>query len=284
MSSSNAITISEPVLVNATIWVRSLPEAEHGPSRRIVEDVEPLTAREGQVFELIDVGDRAAFFAALQGIAAWSRAGLRPILHLDAHGHADRGIRLAPSGEAVSWEEVAEALREINIATGNNLVCVLGLCFGLHLYKILTLRKAVPAYLFMAPESEIQVGDLEERVFSFYRSVHASGNVTAAFDTHLAGAMTLFHCQGLFLEVLAAYVRSHCRGSARTDRFDRLATALVKRRGQIGNRQQLRSARSKASTGVRPGPHLIRRFAPTFLIGRTAAFTYNAVERLALRR
>ena len=46
----------------------------------------------------------------LEEIALAAGSGLRPALHFDAHGTAVEGIRLAASGEYVSWPRLVASL------------------------------------------------------------------------------------------------------------------------------------------------------------------------------
>ncbi|HEY1546078.1 MAG TPA: hypothetical protein VGG01_27050, partial [Xanthobacteraceae bacterium] len=71
--------------------------------------VEPKTAAElFQLLELLE--DRA-------------KKGLRPIIHLDTHGGLTDGLHVAASGEFITWGELVDRLRPINIAAQNN-ICV----------------------------------------------------------------------------------------------------------------------------------------------------------------
>lgn len=279
--SGTALTISDVLQNNAVVWIRSLPEAELGPSRRIVEDLEDLTRAEGQAFREIVVADKAELMAAFAEVAKLADEGWRPILHIDAHGSADEGLLLAPSGERATWAEVIAALRTINVATGNNLVCVFALCFGLHLYKEVSLSEPVPAYLFFAPPAQIQVGALEDQTLAFYRQVRETKNVTAAFAATLGRAMESFHCQGLFAKALTTYIRKNCRGQARDARREKVVTKVLQANGVADpDRAQLREARAKVRAGLTPGQHIIDHFAPSFLVGRPAGFNYADLERI----
>jgi hypothetical protein len=209
---------------------------------------------------------------------------LRPVLHVDAHGTVADGLLSAPSGERMGWAEIIEVLRDLNVATRNNLVCVFALCFGLHVYKQVSLKKPVPAYLFFAPPSEISVGFLEARTLAFYREINRTSNVTAAFAATLGAGMESFHCQGLFLQSLLRYIRTYCVGRQRQDRQERMVTAILQRDGiATPSSAQLKEARRKIREVLDPGQSLIDRFAPFFLIGRVAAFTYEDIEKVLKR-
>lgn len=279
--SDTALTISETLQTNAIVWVHSLPQCEMGPTRRILEDLEGLTGTGGfPVFEY-KVGNRAELNEFFHQLTIKAEHGLRPMLHVDAHGTVDRGLLLAPSGEWIGWSEIIELLRGLNVATANNLTCVFALCFGLHLYKHVKLKKPVPAYFFAAPPSEISVGFLEEQTLAFYRETIQTSNVTAAFKKTLGANMQSFHCQGLFLEALLHYIRNNCMGRRRKVRQEQMLTSILMRDGIMNpSSAQLKETRQRVREVLKPGQNLIDHFESTFLIGRGAAFSYEDLDKI----
>ncbi|WP_034948784.1 hypothetical protein [Erwinia oleae] len=279
--SSTGVTMSETLQTNAIVWIHSLPEDQMGPTRRIIEDLEGLAANGGHSLIERPVANRDELLSVLRQCAQDAHGGLRPILHIDAHGTQQEGLLLAPSGERVGWIEITEALRAMNTATQNNLICVFALCFGLHMYAQVRLSKAVPAYMFFAPEKEIKVGFLEDQTLAFYREINSTGNVTSAFEATLGGGMVSFHCQGLFFQALLRYCRMECSGRKQRDRQERLLTAILKRdRMQHPTSAQLKEVRKQLKSLVAPGQHVIDRFAPLFLIGRAPMFTFNDMRQI----
>ncbi|MEY9830776.1 hypothetical protein ABIA25_002591 [Sinorhizobium fredii] len=282
--SDTALTISETLQINAIIWIHSLPEHEMGPSRRILEDLEGLAAAGGFPVCTYAVRDRVELIDLFRQLTTKAEQGLRPVLHVDAHGTVAEGLLLAPSGERVGWGEIIEDLRALNIATDNNLTCIFALCFGLHLYKQVSLKRPVPSYLFFAPPAEISVGFLEAQTLAFYREINRTSNVTAAFEATLGGVMESFHCQGLFLQSLLRYIRTHCIGRMRKDRLERMVTAVLQRDGIVNpSSAQLKQTRRKIRESLKPGQKLIDVFAPSFLIGRVPAFSYADLDRILKR-
>ncbi len=283
--SDTALTISETLQTNAIVWVHSLPESEMGPTRRILEDLESLAIMDGfPVFEFsVDRG--ADLHQLFSELTAQARQGLHPILHVDAHGSPENGLLLAPSGESVGWPEVIELLRGLNVATENNLTSVFALCFGLHLYKEAALKRAVPAYFFAAPASKISVGFLEEHTLAFYREVNRTLNVTTAFEETLGRYMQSFHCQGLFFQALVRYIRSHCMGKRRSDRKERLVTEILQRDGiTTPTNADLKEARRHIREALAADQSLIDHFAPSFLVGRNAAFSFADLNKVLRRK
>ncbi|RWO29677.1 MAG: hypothetical protein EOS10_22855 [Mesorhizobium sp.] len=282
--SDTALTISEPLQTNAIVWIHSLPEREMGPSRRVLEDLEGLASAGGFPVFAYAVGDRAELRELFRQLRTQAEQGLRPVLHVDAHGTDADGLLLAPSGEHVGWAEIIEDLRALNVATANNLTCIFALCFGLHLYKQVSLKRPVPSYLFFAPPEETSVGFLEAQTLAFYREMNRTSNVTAAFDATLGAAMQSFHCQGLFLQSLLRYISTYCIGRLRQDRLERMVTAVLQRDGIVNpSSAQLKQARRKIRESLKPGQKVIDVFAPSFLIGRAPAFTYADLDRILKR-
>lgn len=275
------LTLGDTLQVNSVVWITSLDEDERNPSRRMVEDLAPLAAAAEMRFEEVAVDDRAGLLQALADLAEQAAQGLRPIVHFDCHGSAEHGLQLRPSGEFLGWSELVGALRTLNAATGNNLCCVFGVCFGLHMSKQLRLSLPTPYYLTIAPESEITVGVLEERTAPFYREVFAGGDITAAYTKVLAPDLRLFLCKAVLAEALAVYVAKNCVGAAARERREKMVSAVLARERIVApTRAQLGEARRKVKAALEPSQALIDRYASTFLLGRSPGFGFAELQRL----
>ncbi len=275
----------DTLFINKIVWLRSLPEGELGPSRRVTEDLEAVAKRGGVAFEEAVIEVRDDLLQALEGLAQGANARLRPLLHFDCHGSMERGLLLAPSGEHLSWDDLADALRPINIATRNNLCCVFAACFGLRLGWSLTLSKPAPFYLMIAPKGEIAVGTLEQKTVPFYRDVLETENITSAHAKLLAPELQLVNCMRLFDLSLIQYVLEHCSARAIQARAEELTTPWLQEH-EITNpsRAQLREARRSLKTNLRASQSLIDRFAGSFLLGRDPKLSIDELRRLVERR
>lgn len=277
------IELVDKFTVNTVVWLRSLPEDELGPSRRMVEDIEACAKRGGPFkFEETVVSSAAEMQAALATLATRCRGGLRPILHFDCHGSEDLGLLLAPSGDRIGWPELASALREMNIAAENNVCCIFGVCFGMYLSTALSVTEPTPYFLTIAPEREISVGELEGRFPPFYERLFETGNITQAYKERLAEVLSIFQCQEIFGKVFATYIVNHGSGAAVSARRENLITKFLKLRG-ISNAtpEQLRDVRAKMKSGLKLSQDLLDRYASIFLIGRKAGVNLEDVEKLA---
>ena len=276
------MTLSDKLLINKIIWIRSLDNNEIGPSLRMVEDLEQRAANGGFAFEELVVDDRKSLCIVLNDLAIQAESGIRPILHFDCHGSRDEGLYLKPSGEDFSWEELVIALRKINILTENNLCCVFGVCFGLRLSMSLELSKPTPYYLTIAPEKEVLVGTLEAKNTKFYDAVYQSGNITDAFDKVWKPELKLFHCKEIFARALALHIADHCSGKGSRKRREKMVTAVLNKNGiSKPSPEQLADARKKVKKFLEPTQALIDHYAPKFLIGREPGFGFTELKRLS---
>ena len=280
--SESGISLTDTVHINSVIWIRSLGDDELNPSRRMVEDLTPMAIAGHFGFEEKVVGNRAELLSLLDRVVSAAQAGLRPILHFDCHGSAVGGLFLKPTDEFCGWEELATQLRAINVATGNNLCCVFGACFGMWHATQLRLSQPAPWYLVIAPENEVSVGVLEERIAAFYREVFSSANITQAYDRVLKPDLDIMLCKKVFAESLAQHVAVNCRGETGRKRKEVAVTAVLQRRGIVSpTREQLAHARREIRDKFKASQWLIDHFATRFLIGRHPGIDVSDLVRLA---
>jgi hypothetical protein len=277
------IDVVDTFFVNTIVWLRSLPENELGPSRRMAEDIETLARARG-VFEFVEMNVCSAveLRAALSSLADRCRKGLRPILHFDCHGSEDYGLWLAPSGDFLGWQELAAWLREINVAAENNVCCIFGVCFGLHLSTALSITKPTPYFLTIAPEGEIAVGELETRFPSFYEYLLTKGSITEAYNAVLEPAFGIFKCQAIFGKAVATYIVNHASGAALATRRESLLTRTLTLLGiKSPTPEELRHVRGQVKDGLKFDQASLDQFAGIFLIGRAAAVNLDQVQAIA---
>jgi hypothetical protein len=275
---SGGFSISERIQINRIVWIRSLPECEHGPSNRMVEDLMALEPTGGIQVELFSPQTVEECLSLIEEMSLRAREGLRPLIHFDCHG-SEYGLALE-NGETLDWDTLAAALRTLNVETRNNLICVLAACFGLNFGKVLSLSKPTPWYIMIAPEEQILIGDLEQKTRPFYESLLTTGSITRAFQTKLEPQMQMFNCQVLFAKGIAVYVKNHASGKALQERREKLLTQVMASRRASSRPIPLRVARSLVKTGLKPGQKVIDHFAPRFLIGRRPAVDYKDIQRI----
>ena len=260
--------------INSIFWLRSLLESEWGPTRRVLEDLEPFFARLQLPFQLRDVKKSSQLYLALDSLVN-SRA--KPILQLDMHGTKD-GLLLAGSGEIAPWKEVVPRLRSINIASGGNLCVVAGACFAFHAIMQASITQASPVSILIAPDRELKNAKLEDGLAGFYEALFSDGEISAAFGKHLGEPFKLYNAERFFVIAVCKYIRNSCRGKGAMIRRERLLSDVLLA-GQARTSANLRRIRKQIKEGMRPDQRMLDRYAKKFLLGRPCPFSIDQLTR-----
>lgn len=257
------------------IWLTSLPDAEQGPSRRMVEDMESLPAQFGVGFQRLHVHCVSKLAGLLDELTHHAtERQMRPLLHFDMHGNKKQGLHISGSNEYFSWVELAECLRRLNTATGNNLCVVGAACFGLRAIMPVKLDQPTPFFLLLAPENEVSVGFLEKNVPAFYRELFHSGSIDRAYSCYLSDEFKYFHCEKMLFIVIARYILEGCKGKSGEARRERLLTEVFMQ-GKEKTEENLKDVRRKIKEELRPNQAFLDRYVKTFLINRTCSFNMD---------
>jgi len=264
--------ITSTAKMNCLYWITSLHESEQGVTRRVLEDLRAVAGQRQLAIVQYTPTSAAEFLAVMDQMAAEAKAGMLPMIHLDAHGSAEGGILVAATGEYVSWEAVAGKFRVINEIVGNNLCVVSGVCFSFHFVKAIDINQVSPFFMLLAPEHEIAAGDIEENVVGFYRDMLDEADILTAQARWFPTQLRVFHCERMLAIVLARYINDATSGKQKERRKEHLVTMAVEH-GVAPNRHNLRAARKLAEKGIKPTEALIDRFVPIFLAGKRPGFT-----------
>lgn len=258
---------------NSVIWLTSLPDSELGPTRRMVEDMESLTAQISVEFQHIQITSAAHLKRLFEEFSFHaSKSGIRPLLHFNMHGNKDNGLYISQSSEYCSWDELYCSLQLLNQATGNNLAVIGAACFGLRSIMPIELNQPAPFYVLLAPEEKVHVGFLADNVVCFYRELFESGSLDTAYSRYLSDEFKYFHCEKMLFKVVAKYIRAGCKGKTAQERRERLLTEVFSQ-GMEKTEHNLRSVRNKIKMGLKPDQALLDRYAKTFLVGRACSFS-----------
>ncbi|WP_313915048.1 hypothetical protein [Tahibacter sp.] len=253
--------------MNAVILVNMLPRGEAGASRRLADDLSVLSQQSPSfLFRYEEIVDDAGLRKLLLDLRRECRRGLRPIIHFDGHGDSKRGMQIGRSSNFFSWAELAKKLRKINMASGNNLCVVMGVCSGLDLIRPISILKPVPFYTLIAPRREVSTGYLDERVSPFYRALLGSRTLDEALQLFLP-ELAYFHAEKMFLIVMARHIAEHCVGKGVRIRRERLLSEVIEN-GIANNPRNRRLLRKSLKQQIRPSQVLIDHFSNKFLLGR----------------
>jgi hypothetical protein len=131
------------------------------------------------VYKKVDT--REHLQSAIADLKAHTRGGHAPILHVEAHGDKDLGLQL-PNGDHVAWIEFKDALTEVNIACGLNLLVVMAACSGGYMLKTMQPTERAAAWAIVGPIEDVRAGELREAMAEFYWALLGSLDGRAALD------------------------------------------------------------------------------------------------------
>ncbi len=168
---------------NVIYVIQSLAQDERQTGSEIALQIRLACIKRGiePLDELIPVENRASFFEAIEAILESIKDGARPYIHFEMHGSPAGGLSLS-NGEHISWQELKEPMREINIACANNLYVSLATCHGanfLDMYKG-ELDKPCPFFGYIGADKEVNAVDFESSFTFFFQTLLTEDNLTNA--------------------------------------------------------------------------------------------------------
>lgn len=255
--------------VNTVYLVTSPRPREEGTTRRLVEGISD-TSNSGGNFNFthsqINRGD--GYFQLLDEIFHEIDKGLKPIIHFDMHGSQKHGLEIGKTREFIDWESVIDSLRILNIKLNNELVVVMTACHGLHAILPISFEKVAPFLCLIAPEEEIKVGHIEDRVPSFYRELFSSGSLAHACQ-QLGSEFKYFHSAEFLFKTLARYIKEKCKGAGGQKRREELLTEIMETR--LGEESgEISEYRTKVKQHIAPSQELLDRYTSRFLLGKAS--------------
>lgn len=103
------------------------------------------------------------------------------LVHFEMHGCEDRlGLVLA-DGSKLTWNELIEICRKININTVNSLYLTLATCFGRHLYKGASLKMKSPYSCYISTSSTTVPSEIIEQYSLLFENLIKNGNLVKAY-------------------------------------------------------------------------------------------------------
>lgn len=128
--------------------------------------------------EYVECATKLDVVLALRRVAAQSSGASAPIVHIEAHGEdgddtdMPRGF-VGPNGTGgeslLSWAELGEELRPINLATRFNLIVVGAACYGEGLLLAIEPGEPVPFVLALGYRGKVLASSLRDALIQFYR-------------------------------------------------------------------------------------------------------------------
>jgi hypothetical protein len=101
------------------------------------------------------------------------------LIHLEMHGNMD-GLGLTDSSH-ITWKELVELLRPINIGTCNKLFLTMATCYGRYLYLGVVPYKKSPYSGFISASERVVEGEIEIKFSLLFESLIEYGNIVYAY-------------------------------------------------------------------------------------------------------
>lgn len=262
---------------NALLVVDALGDSDLQTARHLFDDIQPMAEVKRTAYcRYYKVATSAELSDLLREILEQCKAGLKPILHIEAHGDKEGGLQIAATGEMISWDTLLPLFQEINKATKNNLGVVLAACFGLHAIKPLRIEQPCPFYFLIGADDPVPAGYIDDSMRLFYRELIQSNSLDRAMEK-IDARFRQFHSEKFFYVTFAKYMKRTCMGPGAQQRVESLITGAFER-GVVHNRETLRMLRKNAKVLVKSQEHAFNKRAVEFLHGRRSV-TYEEFQR-----
>lgn len=183
-----------------------------------------LSAQEFRLVAYKKIRTEADIECYLLHIRSMARVGCKPVIHIECHGHKERGIKL--ENGYFKWSRLLEHLRKINSLADNNLVLFLSSCYGGSVINALDITKPCPFLLLASSDEEVQAGFIQDTVGRFYVQLVQSADFRSAAKV-LAPKFCVKHAELVFIAAFASYMKDHANAKARQRRLDELVTRLA---------------------------------------------------------
>lgn len=115
------------------------------------------------------------------------------VIHLEMHGADDQSGLILSNGELVSWEDLVDWVRPINIGTRNNFYITMATCFGRFLYKGVDPNQKSPYAAFISASEAVSVEQVEQNFSDLYETLLDNGNLIEAYLLMEKGGTKFFY-------------------------------------------------------------------------------------------
>lgn len=168
---------------NSIYVIQSLGEDDRKTGTELCRYLKPLTDTLGCVnLSLIDISNREGWNQAVSHIKRHTESGERPIIHIEMHGHSNRSGLVTNGGDVLIWEDILKDLSMINYASGCNLMATFAVCFGLNIYKHVSLRRAMPFCYTIGSMGKMYEPHIEICFQEFYGSLLRYMDIDRAYE------------------------------------------------------------------------------------------------------
>lgn len=140
-----------------------------------------------------------------------------PILQIEAHGSEDKLSMVLNSGETISWYELEEILRTLNLATKCNLLLVMSTCFGAYASMAISLTNRAPFWGIIGPETTVYPDEIIGSLTNFYSHLYQGkdgSELVKALELNQSQILKFLTSEWFFVKAYVSYVKNFCNEQA----------------------------------------------------------------------
>ncbi len=190
--------------------------------------------------------------------------GMRPIIHIEGHGSEQ--LLFLPDDSSITWAELYEILKDINILLNNKLILFIATCHGFHYINTLNLLKSTPTFFLISPSKIIDPVTIEIGASIFYASLFKTKDIDNSVKklTTYNPFFESYNSDQFFINLMVNYFNDGHYGKPARERVERLLSesfVIDESEGAIISRFERRVILSKR-----------RKLAKTFIRSENSKF------------
>lgn len=281
-----AILFSKNIGVNSIYIVRSVPEEDIGPSTRMADNIFPFCLKKNFRFDEVEVNSKSDFEKTISEIHDRISNGFKPIIIFDMHG-SKHGMHLADANRSIiSWHELSQLARPLNITSNNSLICIFSVCHGINYSKEFSVLEHAPYNIVIGPKDEASSVKLSEAIPEFLSDLfNTEHDLGKSFERQFVGLMELVNSHKIFTLGFINYMRTQCSLEARMNRASYICDEYMKSKGRDPRIIQERiKAKAEIVENLIPNEENYNNYAKQFLGGDTPDFSFNEIQEFAYKK
>jgi len=103
------------------------------------------------------------------------------LIHVEMHGADDKSGLVLSDGSIITWSELVNISRQININNSNNLYLTLATCFGRYLYRGASLYEKSPYSCYISTSTTTVPSEIVEQFSMLFENLIQNGNLVNAY-------------------------------------------------------------------------------------------------------
>ena len=261
-------------LVDSIIIIESLPEDESQSGLVLSRDILELECTLNSLaLTHFDCNNKAEFFAFFDRLKTSlkenngdviSSSANYPILHFEIHGSEEKDGLILKDGSFIEWKVLRNLFREINLIMNNNLIVVMAVCNGYWVTPGILPSKCTPFYTLVAPPNPISVGSVKKIFPQFYKELFQTGDLMSGYNK-VKDKCALYHCEMIFIRVMARYFAEQCTGTAKDIRINNLVSIAKSKYPQLDEKILAQICEEE----IKPSEKIVNKYKRIFLQDKT---------------